>query len=375
MRNHVLILKFPHSSLFGGGEQHTLSLVAGLQQRGFVFYLATSCRVLQREFKKKNWPVRRAWAGPEPVTKLAVLLWPLLAPFAGLNLLLTVLYYRFWKKVRVLYCLSLTEKILITLPARLLGMRVVWVEHVTFDRWLDKNPLRLLYRWYARLSTIVAISQVIREQLIIDIRVPSDKITVIYNGIDTSQFQLKPFRWQKTARFNVGCVARIESEKGIEFLIQAAKIVREYIPTIRLIIVGEGSERRKLAWLADRLNLKEIMQWVGHQRRIERWYHYFDVYVLPSVKRESFGITLVEAMASGVPVVGSDLGGIPEIISHKQTGMLATPGNSQSIADQLIYLYNNRDQAREMVLAAREKVETRFSLERMIEDFYQVLTA
>ncbi len=372
MKN-ILIFKFPYSSLFGGGERHTLLLVEGLQQKNFNFYLASSCRVLLKEFRLRRWPAVKTWAGIEPVSKGALLLWPFLAPFVSMNLIFILLYYRAVRRVSVLYCLSLTEKILATVPARLLGMKVVWVEHVTVERWLSMNPLRVFYKLFSRLVTVIAVSQAVRRQLVEWIGVPEKNCRVIYNGIDTSHFPVKEYGWHEAARFNIGCIARVEKEKGIEFLIQAIKKIKEFIPFVRLIIVGDGHERKKLVWLSERLALKEVIQWVGHQRQIEKWYHYFDAYVLPSVIRESFGITLVEAMASGIPVVGSKIGGIPEIIDDRVNGLLFEPGNSQDLADQLMYLYNNRSQAQEMVRAARAKVEKDFSLERMLRDYYLLL--
>lgn len=369
----VLILKFPYTSLFGGGEMHTLTLVQELQKKGINFHVLTSCPVLLKEFRNRKWRVKKTWAGPEPVSKGTIAAWPFISGFAFLNLARQLLYYRVFKRVGVVYCLSLTEKILITPFARLLGMRVIWVEHVTFDRWLTQNPLRVLYRWFSRMVTIIAISQVVRNQLMEELRVHSNNITLIYTGVDTNQFMLRDARWGDAARYNIGCVARLEKEKGVEFLIQAIKIIRDIIPYARLIIVGEGPEQKKLAWLAERLNLQEAIQWVGYQQAIEKWYGYFDVYALPSLIRESFGITLVEAMASGVPVVASRIGGIPEIIEHKVTGLLANPGDSQHFADQLLYLYNNRSAAREMALTARKRVEERFSQERMIRDYYLLL--
>lgn len=369
MKN-ILILKFPYSSLFGGGEKHTILLVDGLQKKGFNFFLVSSCPVLLREFRERKWYVQKARVGVEPVSKWALLIWPFTIPFTALYLSCILFYYRFWKKTTVVYCLSLTEKIAATLPARMLGMQVYWAEHVTVERWLTKNPLKVLYKFFSRFTTVIAISSVIREQLTNVIGVPDRNVKLIYSGVDISRFVMRERRWEHAARYNVGCVARLEPEKGIEFLLQAINIVREFIPFVRLIIVGEGSERKKLVWLSEQLRLKEIIQWVGYQKKVERWYGYFDVYVLPSVKRESFGVTLVEAMASGVPVIASKIGGTQEIIDPEKTGMLAEPGSGQDLADQLIYLYNNRFEAKEMALRARIKVEERFSLDRMERDFY-----
>ncbi|MDD5040193.1 MAG: glycosyltransferase family 4 protein [Patescibacteria group bacterium] len=369
----ILICKFPYSSLFGGGEQHTIQLVQGLEQKGFEFFLASSCRVLLYEFRKRKWHAQRWWAGPEPVSRGTLVLWPFTALFAGVSIVCMLVYYRIVRRVTILYCLSLTEKILATVPARMLGMKVLWIEHVTFDRWLTQNPLRYWYRLVSRLVTVVAVSNAVKQQLLDEIHVPARALTVIYSGIDCTKFVMRDRRWEQAARFNIGCVARLEKEKGLEFLIQAVKIIREFVPYVRLIIVGEGSERRKLVWLAERLGLNEAVQWVGRQREIEKWYGYFDAYCLPSVIRESFGITILEAMASGVPVVASRIGGIPEIVTHGVTGLLAEPGSSQSLADQLMSLYNDRLAAKDMSVAARRGVEERFNVDRMIRDFYLLM--
>ncbi len=365
----ILILKFPYSSLFGGGEKHTITLVEHLQRQGFEFWYAGSCRVLRAEFRRRHWPQRRWWAGPEPVSKATLVAWPFLAPFAFISICILLLQYRLTKRIRIIYCLSLTEKLLATIPARLLGMRVVWAEHVTFERWLLQNPLKFFYQWWSRFVTIVAISKVIKKQLTADLHIAESRVVVIYPGINMRIFTPKEYRWEESARYNIGCVARLEKEKGIEYLLQALKIVKEFIPFVRLIVVGEGSERKKLVWLTERLELQRDVQWVGRQRAVEKWYHYFDAYALPSVTRESFGITLVEAMASGIPVVASRIGGTSEIITHQLTGLLAKPGDSQDLADQLLWLFNNRGQVRQMIVRARKRAEEEFSLERMTHDF------
>lgn len=368
MKN-ILILKFPYSSLFGGGERHTIAVVDELQKKGFNFFLVSSCKVLLREFWKRHWPHKKIWVGKEPVSKSALLIFPFLAPFIFIELCIILFYYRFWKKVTILYCLSLTEKVLITWPARILGMKVFWVEHVTIERWLDMNPLKIFYRLFSGLTTIVTISRVIKDQLV-KLGVKEKRIEVIYNGVDLNLFKTKEIYWDHPERFIVGTVARLEKEKGIEFLLQAIKIVKDFIPNVRVIIVGDGSERKKLEWLGNQLILKEKIQWVGYQENIEKWYHFFDVLVLPSVKRESFGIALVEAMASGIPVIASKIGGTAEIINDKVNGLLVPPGDSEKLAEAIIYLFNNRAQTKAMIKAGHEKVEKVFSLERMTRDFY-----
>lgn len=366
---NILILKFPYSSLFGGGEKNTITVVEELQKKGFNFFLVSSCKVLLREFRKRHWHYKKLWAGIEPVSKFSVVFFLFLAPFIYIELFIVLIYYRLREKTTILYCLSLTEKLLMALPARILGYRVYWLEHVTTERWFSLNPWRFLYKWFSGLANIIVISRVIKDQLV-QMGIKEKRIKVIYNGVDLGIFKQREVYFDHRERFIVGVVARLEKEKGIEFLLQAVKITKEFIPQVRAIIVGDGPERKKLEWLSNQLDLKEIIQWVGYQDRIEKWYHYFDVLVLPSVKRESFGIVLVEAMAAGVPVIASKIGGTSEIIDDKLNGLLAKTGSTQDLADKIIYLYNNRAESRQMVKKAREKVENMFSLERMVRDFY-----
>lgn len=365
----VLLLKFPYSSRFGGGEQHTLLLARELDQRGTPFFFCGSCSVLLKEFRDRGWHATRFWAGKEPVAAWSLVLFPLTAPFAFVALAIALLFYRFAKKTRTLYCISFTEKVLLTPFARLLGMTVLWVEHIEVRRrrWLTLNPLRLPYRWWSRLATIIVISRVIESDLVA-MGVSPDRIRVVYNGIDLTPYangNRRMSHWTK--QFTVGAVARLEPEKGIAYLLRAFQKLLTVIPHARLLIVGDGSERKQLEWLGRQLGIGGQVQWVGFQKNIPGWMKHFDCFVLPSVGRESFGIVLLEAMASACPVVASNLGGIPEIVQNNQTGILVEPADSELLMQALLFLYRHPDMAMQLGLRGRVRVEEHFSLERSLE--------
>lgn len=369
----ILILKFPYSSLYGGGEHHTLTVARAFLGIGWQIKLVSSCQVLLREFERRKWPVKKIWAPKEPVSKGALFTFPFTAPIFFSRLLALIMQYRL-KGYRYLYCLSLAEKVLITIPARLLGMKVVWVEHVTFERWLTLNPLRPLFVFSAKFAQIIAISQVIKDQ-VIKLGVFEKRVKVIYNGFDLSQ---KPTFHDYQARVNkndfvIGTVGRLEKEKGMEYLIQAMKIVKEHIPLARLVVVGDGQEKKNLIWLARELDLEHTVQFVGFQRNILRWIAGFDLFVLPSARRESFGLVLVEAMSVLRPVIGTNIGGIPEIIEDKKDGLLVAPGSASALAEAIIYIFNHPEEAFQMIQKARKKVEEKFdltiTLEKMVSLF------
>lgn len=371
----ILILKFPYSSLYGGGEQHTIRLVEQLMQRGYEFFLVSTCKVLLAEFKKRGWHAKKIVMPKEPVSKGTIFLFPLLAPYALLRLILILVRYRF-AGVRWVFCLSLLEKLLIGPFAAVLGMRVVWMEHVEPDRWLSLNPFRWLFIRDAKKAVVVAISNVIKQKLQ-QLGVPEKNIQVIYNGIDLARFPEHGAsgRVSTGGVFSIGCVGRLEAEKGIDVLIRAFGILQEHQGRCKLVILGVGSQRRALEWMAEKVGAKASVQFVGFQPDVEKWMEGFDLFVLPSVKRESFGMVLIEALAAGVPVVASDLGGIPEIVTDREEGLLVPPGDPTALFQAMLWMMQHREQARAMTAAGRLKVEQRFSIQRQIEEFDQLFSA
>jgi len=252
-------------------------------------------------------------------------------------------------------------------------MRVVWVEHVGFKRWLSLNPLKVFYKWNARWVTIAVISQALKQQLLA-LGLPGERIEVIYNGFDFRTFERirTPYHPPTPDRFIVGTVCRLEKEKGVEYLLLAAAKILPLIPQLRILVVGDGSERKRLEWLSKNLELEAHTQFVGYQGQPADWIRDFDVYALPSVGRESFGRTLVEALALDRPVVASEIEGTSEIVKQMETGLLVQPGDSEELAQAILYYYQHPEAARQLAENGREYVAQRFSMEQMLNHFYQL---
>lgn len=358
----VLLMKFPFSSRFGGGEYHTIMLCQAFAARRASFYFFGSCRVLLSAFRSRGWRSRRFHVGKEPVSALAVLLFPFTAVFGTFVFFVTLAWYRFGRGVRSVYCLSLTEKILATPIARMFGMRVLWAEHLTFGRWMRQNPLRYAFALWSRFATVLALSNTVQEELL-QIGVPERAIAVIPPGVDVSRYataKRRTFHWTK--HFVVGTVARLEREKGIEYLLRAFRDFVLSVPQARLVVVGDGPERKKLIWLAKQLGIERSVQWAGFQEDVSGWIQAFDCFVLPSVLRESFGIVLAEALASSCPVIASNLGGIPEIIVNNRTGILVEPGDATMLLRALLFCYQHPDIAQQLGQQGRRRVEERYAL-------------
>ena len=125
--------------------------------------------------------------------------------------------------------------------------------------------------------------------------------------------------------------------------------------------------------MSKKIGIDRTTQFVGYQEDHLSWIKTFDIFILPSVGRESFGTVLVDALALERPVVSSSIEGTPEIIVNEQTGLLVQPGNSGDLAQAIIALYQKPEQARQLAINGRHYVEQRFTLERMVTDFYQLL--
>lgn len=368
---NILILKFPYSSNYGGGEKHTLTLVEEFKKRGFKFYLVSSCKVLLKEFQKREWPYQKIWAGIEPVSLQSVIIFPLLTPFIFIELFFILAYYKIFKKIKIIYCLSFTEKILAVPIAKILNLKIIWAEHVLPTRWFYANPFKILYILWSRWVKIFTISEAVKKQLV-NFGVRGKNVQAIYYGLDSQDFTPQSKSKDLTSKFIIGTIARLSSEKGVDILIRATKMVQAQISNLQVWIIGEGEEKEKLESLTKELNLENQVKFWGFQKNFKNFLKNFDIFILPSIKREALGITLLEALAYQKPVIASNLGGIPEIIEDQKTGLLVEPGNPQTLAEIIIKLYKNPPLAQNLAQAGYQKVKTQFSQEKMIEKFYNL---
>ncbi len=218
---------------------------------------------------------------------------------------------------------------------------------------------RLLMRWTDR---VVAVSQALKDELVAVEGIDPGRIGVIHNGIRFTDLP-KP---EKTGTV-VGTIARLAPQKGVEHFIRAAALVRKTHPEARFTIVGDGPFRADLEALAETLGVRDRIEFLGFRDDALRIAGGFDVFVLAST-RETFGITVIEALSQGVPVVASRTGGIPEIIDGSTTGLLAEPGSAEDIAAGVCKLLEDRELAARLAENGREFVRSTFTAERMIRE-------
>jgi glycosyltransferase involved in cell wall biosynthesis len=199
-------------------------------------------------------------------------------------------------------------------------------------------------------------------------------IAVVPNGIELGAIVKKPqLQVLEELEKRILFVGRLHPVKGVRYLIQAMQLVHEKRPEIKLILVGDGDERDYLENLTDHLGIRECVDFAGEipHERIPDYMSHADVFVLSSLS-ESFGIVLLEAMAWGLPIVATRVGGIPEIIEDGVNGYLVNPGDYQEMADRIQLLLRDEISAAEMSKNNRQKA-IGYSWEQVVmrlEDLY-----
>ncbi len=185
---------------------------------------------------------------------------------------------------------------------------------------------------------------------------------VIYPGVDANEFcpDRHPGR-----RLVIGAACRLEPVKGISSLLQAIAIVASQDPTVRLEIAGEGSLRLELEGHAARLGLQENVSFLGWRRDLPLILGTWNVFIQPSLD-EGFGVAVLEAMASGLPVIASDVGGLRELVRDGVTGFLTAPEVPAALASKIRLLLDNPALRAEMGAAASQRAKESFSLAAMV---------
>lgn len=202
---------------------------------------------------------------------------------------------------------------------------------------------------------------------------PSDKITVIHSAVDASAYDSALSKWE--ARRILGvlpaspllCViGQLITRKGHHVLLDALPSLRNKFKDIRVLIVGSGAVRSRLEAQVHKLNLDGCVQFMGFRSDISTILRASDLLVHPAL-REGFANVGLQAMASGIPVVTTSVGGMPEMVQHEITGLVVPPGDSKTLAQAIEELLSNPGRRSMMGRLGQDIVRESFSVEKMVD--------
>lgn len=277
---------------------------------------------------------------------------------------------------------------------------------VTVPAWLARVPVRIhgehgrdvgdldgsnkIYQWVRRaynpfVSRWIALSRDLETYLTGRVGIPARKVTQIYNGVDAGRFHpaadavspapISDCPFKQPEHWLVGTVGRMQTVKDQTLLarafIRALEIAPELRSRLRLVMVGDGPLRVEAQALLETAGVAELAWLPGERHDVPDVLRCLDCFVLPSLA-EGISNTILEAMASGLPVIATNVGGNPELVSEGLTGMLVPASDPEAMACSIIDYARNPEQARMAGKVGRVKVEQRFSLDAMVGAYRSV---
>jgi len=360
-RNRISIGHVVHGLGIGGLERIVVTLMEGVDRGGFssCAYCLEGGGELMVEMREKGYRVRAIEKRP------------------GVSFLLPWRLARLFKadKIDIVHCHNFGAFAYGATAGRLARVGgVVYTAHG------PEFPCRRRQAFFQRLplaDRVVTVSDFIRRGAVEGARLDPTKVTTIRNGVDSQRFSRREGGGVGTKRRDIGVeesdvvigvVARLTPEKDHATLIEAFSHLAAGRQEAKLVIVGDGELMGTLREKTARLGLEQLVIFLGNRKDVADLLRLFDVFALSS-KEEGLGITLLEAMASGVPVVATSVGGIPEIVEHGVTGVMVPPGDPRVLADAIEWMLSHPGEAGSMVERARRRVAESYSVEQMIAEY------
>ena len=233
----------------------------------------------------------------------------------------------------------------------------------SWDYWLCA---RLCNKFAAK---VIAVAKA-EERILLSKGIRKDLITTVLNGVPdplTNHYEMPEEIKAVGKKTLIGAVARLETTKGIHFLIEAyVKIVPEYSNT-QLMIVGSGSKETELKELVEKLGVEGQVTFTGYRQNVHQYLNFFDIFVIPSL-HEAHPLVLMEAMGHGKAIVATTVGGIPEVIKDGENGLLVPPGDADGLGKAISKLMNSTNLQKALGQKARLVYENEFTVKRMLEE-------
>jgi glycosyltransferase involved in cell wall biosynthesis len=352
-------------------------ILASLNARGIPITLFTNQKLQKEKLQDSLAGIKIRKAIPTPQSFGDWLFFTLLTPLVVLYCCVRLVIRKIAKE-KILVLPNLTEQLLVTPWARLLGYRVYWVHHTFYPQSFSINIYKLFLRAYSRLASTVVDSQALHDELTQIYKVPTEHITLIRHGVDIEHVQNqtsiyesmveKEYQVKNEALFIIGFIGELVPENGIETLLKSVEFFKELIPHFQIIIVGDGAHKKSLLWLVKMLHLDQNIRFVGKQDHLLRWYNYFNIFVYPRTASTEFSLEVAQAQAAGIPTVCYTTPGIGEIVDNQGGYVLETRG-AEAIADAIFTLYNDPDLRTRFSNQAKQRMKKYYSLDTIIQEY------
>lgn len=286
----------------------------------------------------------------------------------------------------IVHCHGSKAGMLGRIAASLSGCKNIVLTVHNFIIYPEINPAKKLIFKYGekilsrKTSKIITVSSALQSDLIDNFKIPREKIIPIYNGININKY-LEKYDKAKTRKklgidvdINVvGTLARMAPQKGLEYLIKAAPAVCKEANAV-FVIAGDGPLMPEFKKLAYKLGVGDRVLFPGFIINTAEFFSCLDIFLVPSIA-EGLSITTIEAMTTGLPVIASRVGGLPELITHGITGLLVEPRDPSKLAETILELLKDPIKRAKMAQMARDIAASKFSEDTMIARTCEVYSA
>ena len=370
-----------HNPEIGGAESSLLTFLRHMDKKQFnATVILTSEGIFSKRLREENirvkiiyLPLRLIRLKRGNALKAFFFLAVYLFPFQFF--LIRLFFYLRKNKFHLILTNTMKAHFYGSVAGRLCSIPVIWRFHdilspPDFSPMLIKSIIFFGERFPKK---ILAVSNLARDYLVRD-GLNRDKIEVIFSGVDRELFEIKDVFRNVRNELNigdhaklVGCIGRIIPQKGQKSLLLAIpEVIKKYPETFFLIVGGvflkEEGYKEELLEIIKKNKIEDRVKFTGFRYDIGGLIRSLDILVFPSVAPESFGLSVLEAMALGKPVIATKVGGVCEIIEDGITGMLIEPDHPEQITDRIIQLLNDKEAFDRMGREAKEAVSRKFSL-------------
>lgn len=302
------------------------------------------------------------------------------------------MYWRLWRHMRRLRPAIVHSRNLAALETQVLGLLMPGCKRVHGEHGRDMHDLDGSNRKYNGLRRalnplihqFIAVSKDLSRWLVETVGIPEGKVCQIYNGVDTQRFASREQSASNlpadipedfspsTNRVVIGTVGRLVAVKDQQLLIKALHNLISLRPelrtSLRLLIVGDGPQRAALSKQVERLSLSDLVCFAGDRDDIPELLRSMDIFVLPSLG-EGISNTVLEAMATGLPVIATAVGGNPELVQDGTTGLLFPVGDADALTEAIATLIDNSALRIDMGKAAVAQIRQYFDWQRTVDSY------
>lgn len=292
-------------------------------------------------------------------------------------------YFKLKHKIDILICFNWQEKIIFSLWAKIFGQKIIWIETPGPNKIKLNIVLRTFILLFHSIATTITFNQKTKNKLIKS-KYKQENIKQIQPGINLAQALRQENIFSDLAKtkninnknnfYTIGTIVNLNKDQEIELIFGAIKKALNVIPNLQFIIIGEGQERKNLTWLAKKMEIGNLVWFVGEQAHLHKWLNSFNIFIT-SAKDASFTDiqALLHAMSSGIPVIAPINHGFDDIITDNINGLILEKNDTDELYSAIIKINQDKILANKLSQNAKKTVNEKNTDKIMTEKFINLL--